>query len=166
MKRNFAITAALATMLVAALMVTPGCSKPSPDTIKKALRLAGKEGSRFGLKKWAEEKPEAARETATTLKKNIDEVLLPYLNGGQLPSSAEVQAFIQSSLFKDVDQKVKDAIILASVALDAALPIPGADTYLKAEHVEYLKEFMTGISEGCAEFLSRGAVGPRTNWIK
>lgn len=168
MNKKIAVMAASAVLLVGMLTLT-GCKPPSPATIKKGLTIAGQSGSAFGLRKWAEKDAPSAKECAAALKANIDNDLLPYLNGGNLPSSDQIQAFIQSSLFKNVKPEVKDAIILASVALDNALPIPAAGTYLKQDQVDYIKAFLSGISAGCADFLGTREIGPaapKTNWVK
>ena len=157
-------------MLVAfTLMVVgmTGCDKKvDPEVVRSALRLTGKYGSNFGLKKWAEKDPKSAKECATALSANIKGTLIPYLDGGNLPSSSEVQAMINSSLFKNVNAAVKEAIVAASVALDAVLPVPKADTYLTAEHVSYIKAFLTGLSQGCDQFSSDKPQAEVNVWIK
>ncbi len=157
-------------MLVAFVLMTvglPGCdSKVDPEVVRTALRMTGKYGSNFGLKKWAEKEPAAAKECATTLGANIKGTLIPYLEGGNLPSSAEVQAFINSSLFKKINPAVKEAIVAASVALDAVLPVPKADTYLTTEQVSYIKAFLTGLSQGCDQFSSDKPQMEKNVWIQ
>jgi hypothetical protein len=137
-----------------ALVTLPGCeAKIDPSVIRTSLQMTAKYGTAFGLKKWGEKEPAAAKEAATALTANITGVLIPYLDGGKLPSSAEVQAMINSSLFKNVNPAIKDAILACSVALDAVLPIPSADTYLDANQVSYVKAFMTGIKQGCDGYI-------------
>jgi len=157
-------------VLATILLVLPGCDKKvDPEVIRTSLRLTGKYGSAFGLKKWGEKDPASAKECATALSANIKGVLIPYLDGQNLPSSAEVQAFINSSLFKNVNPAVKEAIVAASVALDAVLPIPKADTYLNADQVSYVKAFLTGLQQGCDQYLGEqsGKLQAQQNvWIK
>jgi len=142
-----------------------GCEKPSPESIRKMLKGAGENGAYYGLKEWAKKDEPSAKECATALTKNIKEKLLPYLNGGNLPSSDQVQAFLSSSLFTNVKPEVKQAIVLASMALDAILPIPGANTYLTEDQVSYIKAFLEGVSEGCDAFLgARNIIKPV--WLK
>lgn len=137
-----------------ALITLPGCeTKIDPSVIRTSLQMTGKYGTAFGLKKWAEKEPAAAKEAATALTANIIGTLIPYLDGGKLPSSSEVQAIITSSLFKNVNPAIKDAIIACSVALDAVLPIPSADTYLTADQVSYVKAFLTGVKQGCDQYV-------------
>jgi len=161
---------ALGTMILAgaggvALAGLSGCDKPSPDTIRSVLNLTGKNGSYYGLKQWAKTDEPSAKECAAALSRNIKNVLIPYLDGGDLPSSAQVQEFLASSLFKDLKPVVKDAIIAASLALDAFLPVPGAGTFLKPDEVSYIKAFLTGLSEGCDAFLgAKSIAGPV--WLK
>jgi len=153
-----------------ALVTLPGCDKKvDPEVIKTALRMSGKYGANFGLKKWGEKEPASAKECATALATNIKGTLIPYLDGGNLPASSEVQAFINSSLFKNVNPAVKEAIVAASVALDAVLPVPKADTYLDANQVAYIKSFMTGLQQGCDQYL--GSIAGKAQveaptWIK
>jgi hypothetical protein len=123
------------------------------STILEGLTLAGSKGSEYGLKEWAKTQPIQAKECATALQKNISGQLIPYLNGANLPPSVEVQAFISSSLFKDVAANIKNAITLASVALDALLPIPSAQSYLTSEQTNYIRAFLIGVNEGCSKFL-------------
>lgn len=140
-----------------ALVVIPGCDAPKidPAIITAGLKLAGSNGAFYGLQQWAKKDAASAGECAAALKQNIGDVLLPYLSGDTLPSSAEVQQMIDASLFKNVKDEVKEAILAISVALDAMLPIPDAGTFLKAEQVGYIKAFLGGLSDGCGKFLSK-----------
>lgn len=150
------------------LTLLSGCEtpKPTPDQIRSILKSAGKSGSYYGLKKWAEKQEGPAKECASTLSANITGTLIPYLDGGSLPSSAEIQAFINSSLFKGVDPAVKEAILAASIALDAVLPIPAAGKFLGADEISYIKAFMVGLSEGCNKFLGATDKAIETVWLK
>jgi uncharacterized protein YceK len=143
------------------LFLLSGCSK---ENVEKSLKMAGSTGTYYGLKKWSEKKPEAAKETAAALSRNVRTVLIPYLDGGKLPISSEVQEFINSSLFKDVSAEVKEAVVLASVALDAVVPVPSAEK-LKDEHVLFIKAFLTGVADGCDKFLGKSG-DIKTNWLK
>lgn len=161
---------ALGTLIVAGaggavLAGLSGCEKPSPEAIRKMLKGAGENGAYYGLKEWAKKDEPSAKECAASLTKNIKEKLLPYLEGGNLPSSDQVQAFLSSSLFNGVKPEVKQAIILASMALDAILPIPSANAYLNADQVSYIKAFLEGVASGCDAFLgSRNLIKPV--WLK
>lgn len=162
-----AVWIALTLMLV----VVPGCEgkKVDPEVIKTSLRMTGKYGTAFGLKKWGEKDPASAKECATALSANVKGTLIPYLDGGKLPVSTEVQAMINSSLFKNVNPAVKEAIVAASVALDAVLPVPKADKYLTVDEVAYIKAFLTGISQGCDQYLGSvegKAQAEAPTWIK
>jgi hypothetical protein len=153
-----------------ALITMPGCDKKvDPEVIKTALRMSGKYGVNFGLKKWGEKEPAGAKECAVALSTNIKGTLIPYLDGGKLPVSTEVQAMINSTLFKNVNPAVKEAIIAASVALDAVLPVPDAKTYLTPEQVGYIKAFLTGLEQGCDQYIGQ-AEGKKQaeapTWIK
>jgi len=165
-RRMFLGTAAVG----GALLATSGCDTPKidPSVIQAGMQLAGSNGAFYGLKQWAKTDAASAVECADALKQNIDDVLLPYLKGDTLPSSAEVQQMIDSSLFKNVKDEVKEAILAVSVALDAVLPVPDAGTYLKPEQVGYIKAFMGGLSSGCGKFLSKDKAlkGYGNVWIK
>lgn len=155
---------ALGVMMVMLFGMT-SCDKPDKKTTISLLEQGAKIAAQFGLKKWAEKDAPGATECAKTLKTNISDVLLPYLNGDKLPVSSEVQAFIQSSLFKDVKPEVKDAIVMAAIALDAVLPVPDASTKLNQDQIDYIKSFLTGVVVGCDKFLSKDISKPN-NWIK
>lgn len=163
--------------LCVALVSVSGCSKPTSTQVAdvinnnkplilRTLQAAGTQGAKLGLAKWAEKKPEAAKEAATALSKNIDEKILPYLNGGNLGASDQVSALIDSSLFVNVPDEVKLAVQAAAAVLDIYLPIPGANTGLDADQVDYLKAFMTGLRNGCDSFLGVKEIKEQRYWIK
>ena len=164
------VSCAIWVGIVLSLVTLTGCDKKvDPEVIKTALRMSGKYGANFGLKKWGEKEPAGAKECAVALATNIKGTLIPYLDGGKLPASTEVQAFINSSLFKNVNPAVKEAIVAASVALDAVLPVPKADTYLTAEQVGYIKAFLTGLQQGCDQYIGQTegkAQAEAPTWIK
>lgn len=147
------------------LMTIPGCGengkkieeliKKNKDKILVALKRAAQAGTEFGLKKWAKKDPAAAKEAATALARNLKEEILPYLDGEELHTSAEVSEFIDSSLFKDVPEEVKAAIVSAAVVLDLYLPIPGNEN-LTEDQRDYLKAFLGGIQAGAAKFAGDG----------
>lgn len=149
------------------LALSLGGCKSDPQSISRSLEITAQASSFFGLKKWAKTKPEAARECAAALKNNIDTELLPYLNGTQLKSSAEVSALLSSSLFKKVDPDIKDVIEAAAFVLDELLPVPAADIYLKEDQVLYVKCFITGLKEGCDQFIGKTTkkVIRKSKWV-
>jgi len=144
----------IALIVLVTLTFLSGCNKPDKSTIIKSLYTTSKIATDFGLEKWYKTKPDGSVECAKTLMKNIDEVLLPYLNGGTLPTSTEVQTFLKSSLFKNVDPEIKDILKTASLALDAFLPVPSSESYLTADEIDYIKSFLSGVKDGCKQFLS------------
>jgi hypothetical protein len=169
--RAAGVSCAIWVGITLALITLPGCeAKIDPSVIRTSLQMTAKYGTAFGLKKWSEKEPAAAKEAATALSANITGTLIPYLDGGKLPSSSEVQAMITSSLFKNVNPAIKDAIIACSVALDAVLPIPAADTYLDANQVSYVKAFLTGIKQGCDQYIGNAEGKAQADkapvWIK
>lgn len=148
------------------LGVATGCNKPTPDTIRKGLNLAGEQGSYYGLVEWAKKNPAAAEETAQRLKASIDGTILPYLDGGDLPTSDLVQEFVDSTLLDGLPEEVKTAIIAASYALELYLPIPSATEKLSLDQVSYIKSFLSGLSEGCGKFLAKDAAPKAPKWLK
>ena len=161
--------------LAMSLMIIPGCGdgdkisdviKQNKEQILKVLTMASKRGTEAGLNKWAEKKPDAAKEAATALSRNLEEQILPYLDGEDLHTSEEVNEFVNSSLFKDVPDEVKDAIVAAAIILDIYLPIPGSDN-LSDDHKDYLRAFLTGIKQGASKFVSDApqADGDKRYWI-
>jgi hypothetical protein len=164
-RRSWLGAAGAAAVSGVALTTLSGCEKPSPDSIRKMLELTGQNGAYYGLKQWAKKDEASAKECAEALSTNITGTLIPYLDGGNLPSSEEVQAMLNSSLFKNVNPAVKDAIVAVSVALDAVLPIPKADSYLSKDEVSYIKAFLKGLADGCSRFLGSREM-PKTRWLK
>lgn len=126
------------------------------DKILKILQMAARRGAIEGLKAWAKKDEAAAKEAAEALARNLKDEILPYLDGEELHTSAEVNEFINSSLFKDIPDEVKDAIVAAAVVLDIYLPIPSAEN-LKEVHKAYLKAFLSGLQEGSSAFLGKMA---------
>ena len=170
-KQILSLTAAM----VAIGMMT-GCNEqPVVDAIAqnkplivKTLQSAAKAGALNGLKQWAAKKPEAANEAATALSQNINGTLMPYLDGGNLQSSEQVETLLNSSLFKNVPDEVKVSIIAAATILDLYLPVPDSNTFLTQDHVDYLKAFLTGLRNGCDSFTSKIIVNPKDikkSWI-
>ncbi len=143
--------------VIMALLFTPGCEKPSENQIAALTRVAGREGTRFAIAEIEKQDPKAAAEAARKLAKNIDEQILPYLQGeGKLQSSALVADFINSSLFKeDVPKPVRSAVVAASAILDLYVPVPDASK-LKPEHLKYMVAFFSGVREGCDMSKTKG----------
>lgn len=137
-------------LVLMTLLVTPGCEKPSKAQLLNAVKIAGREGTQYGLFELAKKDAVAAVEASKKLAKSLDEQILPYLRGeGRLASSALIQEFINSSLLKgELHRDVRRAIVAASVVLDLYLPVPGSDK-LKPEQLEYMLAFFTGVREGC-----------------
>lgn len=163
----------LYALLSATFLFLTGCSFSAPSQTL-LLQTASETATYTALKNV--ESPQVANETATALKTNINATLLPYLSGGNLPSSEIISAFINSSLFSNVSPGIKAAIILASAALDALLPVPSANTYLSSTHISYIKAFLVGVSLGADDFLSGKSLTkdippgkrrePKINWLK
>jgi len=172
MMKHSGIAVAVTSLMVVALMAT-GCGDSTGDFIKKnkplvmkTLSLAGKIGANEGLKQWAKKDEAAAKEAAAALNRNLKEEVLPYFEGEGLKTSAEVNEFINSSLFKDVPDEVKLAIVTAAEVLDYYLPIPGSEN-LNEDHKDYLKSFLTGVQEGVDKFVGNGTVSSSNrSWLK
>jgi hypothetical protein len=170
---------ALVVLAMVPMLLTSGCGETAKieetilknkDKIVVIIKAAAESGTELGLKKWAEKQPDAAKEAATAINRNINDQLLPYLSGDKLPSSAEVREFINSSLFKDVPNEIKLTVVAAATVLDIYLPIPDSNTFLKPEHVEFIKAFLSGVSSGTKSFLDKtepvfGAPDRKNVWI-
>lgn len=148
-----------------------GCGDNTVDIIKKnkekilvLLEKAAQAGAEFGLKKWSEKDPAAAKEAAVALARNLKDEILPYLNGEELHTSAEINEFINSSLFKKVPDEVKSAIVAAAVVLDLYLPIPGSEN-LTEDQRDYLKAFLGGIQKAAAKFESGSFSADKRYWV-
>jgi hypothetical protein len=134
--------------------------------ILKTLTLAGKLGSYEGLKRWAKSDEAAAKEAAAALSRNLKDVILPYFEGEDLKTSAEVDEFINSSLFNNLPDEVKLAIVTAAEVLDFYLPVPGSDK-LTVDQRDFLKAFLTGLQEGVGKYLGTAPASVAVrNWIK
>ena len=134
------------------------------DTINKIVNIAAYNGAYQGLKLWAKKDNAAALEAATALSKNLKDEIIPYVNGGDLHTSAEIDEFINSSLFKNLPDDIKDTIVAAASILDAYLPVPSADK-LKPEYLAYLKSFLTGLQSGAEKFATSTEVKQQRYWI-
>jgi hypothetical protein len=134
------------------------------DKILKILQMAAKRGAIEGLKAWAKKDEAAAKEAAEALARNLKDEILPYLDGEELHTSAEVNEFINSSLFKNIPDEIKDAIVAAAVVLDVYLPIPSSEN-LNEVHKAYLKAFLIGLQEGSATFLGKMSGTDVRYWI-
>lgn len=132
-------------------------------TILKAIEAISHSGVDAAFKKWTKADPAAAAEAATALNKNITEQLLPYFGGAQLKSSAEVQEFLNSSLFKNVKDEVRTAIVAAAVVLDIYLPVPSTTDKLTQDQVDYIKAFLTGVQKATESYKEQPKSKPM--WI-
>jgi len=165
----------------ALLLVVPGCDSdlggPPSDpakmnawiaknkaTITQIVNMAAELGTSKGLKAWAKKNPAGAKEAALALAKNISEQILPYFkDSSKLMTAAEVQQLLASSLFKNVPDEVKLAIIAASAVLDYYLPVPGSGTYLTQDQRDIVCAFFEGVRTGCDDFTAPEAVPATRN---
>ena len=162
--------------VIASLMCLPGCNntkieeiiKNNKDSIVKGIAIVAEQGTAFGLKKWAKDNPGAAKEAAAALAKNIKDELVPYFSGdGKLAASSEVSEIINSSLFKNVPDEVRIAIVSAAAILDVYLPAPDSSTYLNADHVDYIKAFLGGVAKAADKLAGTETWSiPDNKWIK
>jgi len=163
MRRGLSGIAALG--VVGSLLLLPGC-KIDPNQV---IALAAYNGTFQGLKLWAKKHPAEATEAATALSRNLKDEIIPYLNGAELKPSAEIDEFINSSLFKNVPESIRNFVQVAASVLDEYLPIPSASK-LKPEQLQYLKTFCTNTQRACDDFLASSAgvksVGPKERrWV-
>ena len=147
MRRTF-----VAGSLIASLFLLSGC-KIDPNQV---IALASYNGTYQGLRLWAKKHPAEANEAATALSRNLRDEIIPYLNGAELKPSAEINEFIQSSLFKNVPEDIKNVVIVVATVLDEYLPIPSAQK-LKPEQLGYIKIFCTNVQKACDDFLGHNA---------
>jgi hypothetical protein len=190
MKRRFA----LLSLCAFALVLIPGCDAgkllPPSDpvefakwlsknkvTISSIVHDAAEFGTKKGLDAWAKKDPAGAKEASLALSKNINDQILPYFkDGSKLLTAAEVKQFLSSSLFKNVPDAVKIAIISASAVLDFYCPIPDSASYLSQDQKDVVCAFFTGVRDGCDDFNTPDAgtreVGgkrrslPKSAWIE
>jgi hypothetical protein len=166
MKRQMALLALCAFTL----LLVPGCNSgsftPPLDpaklndwisknkvTIEEVVRVAAEFGTSKGLTAWAKKDPAGAKEASLALSKNITEQILPYFkDGSKMMTADEVRQLLASSLFKNVPDPVKIAIIAASAVLDYYLPIPGSQTYLTQDQKDIICAFIEGVQAGCDDF--------------
>lgn len=77
----------------------------------------------------------------------------PYFkDGSKLLTAAEVKQFLSSTLFKNVPDPVKVAIISASAVLDFYCPIPPSTDYLSQDQRDIVCAFFEGVQLGCDDF--------------
>jgi len=166
MKRRFALLALCAFTL----MLVPGCNTssflPPSDpaklaewisknkvTIVELVRTGAEFGTSKGLTAWAKKNPAGAKEASLALSKNISEQIMPYFkDGAKLPTAAEVKQFLASTLFKNVPDEVKLAIVTASAVLDFYCPIPASTDYLTVDQRDIVCAFFEGVRLGCDDF--------------
>ena len=189
MKRRFALLA----LCSFALVMIPGCDAgkllPPTDPVELAKWISKNkptlitiihDGAEFGTKKgldaWAKKDPAGAKEASLVLSKNVNDQILPYFkDGSKLLTAAEVKQFLSSSLFKNVPDPVKLAIISASAVLDFYCPIPDSTSYLSQDQRDLVCAFFEGVRDGCDDFNGPTAVRevngkrrslPKSSWIE
>lgn len=150
MNAKFCMAMLAASVLLLAGLA--GCNKPTPDDTAKLLQQAGQAGSFYGLREWAKTDKPAADETATRLSATVRGTLLPYLDNGTLMTSDAVREFVDSTLFNGLKPEIADAIVASAIALDAVLPAPAPGTYLTADQVNFMRQFLTGVADGCDKY--------------
>ncbi len=134
--------------------------KRSLAFVVSAITTTARIGTNQGLKAFAKTNAPGATEAAETLKKSIDETLLPYLNGATVLASTEIKRLLKSSLLvSKVPQMIRDAISAASGILDAFLPIPAASATLSVDQIDYIRGFVTGVGAGCDDFIPDPVTG-------
>ena len=159
------------------LFLCPGCRKHEPTSEQilsnsDKIRTITKQVVSFGMKKWSEKNPELAAKVAEQLVKNIDEVIVPYLDESQGIASSVLEAAIQQKLLNGLPLDVQNLINLAAVVLDGYIPAPAPDEFLKDWQLAYMKAFFTGVSQGASEYaavnLTRDykASDKRGKWFK
>ena len=149
--------------LVAIMFTGVGCFNkydPTPEQIasnSKKIESTTRQGVAFGMKQWAAKNPELAKQVAAQITKNINEVVIPYLDNNQGVASSVLEAFIQQKMLDGLPDDVQELINMAASVLDVYLPVPAPDQYLKAWQLGYLKAFLQGVAAGASEYASATA---------
>lgn len=163
--RRRRLIASASVLLMIGLITLPGCNVDK-KTLLSSLRGGGEAGTYYGLKKWAEKDNASANACAQALNDNIKNIM-PALSGNTSNLiSSEIQILINTEMFKNVNPDVKDAIVAASIVLDAVLPIPDPNTKLTSDQIEYIKAFLTGVSNGCDQFQGKSKAPFPSVWLK
>ena len=127
--------------------------KAHKSSIINLIKMGAETGADKGLEAWAKKDPAAAKECALALSKNINDQLLPYFkDGASMLTAEQVQELLDSSLFNNVPDTVKIAIVAASAVLDYYLPIPDSGGYLTADQKDLVAAFLEGLRAGCDDF--------------
>lgn len=148
----------LAVLLSLPLVFT-GCSKDTKTKVTEVIKdnkpillqvvtLGAKKGVELGFSKWAVKDAKAAKEAATLLASDLNDNIIPYLNGkAAFSSQAEIDTFLQSSVTGKLPAEAKDAIEATFAVLDLYVAVPDASN-LKADYLDYVKAFANGLKDG------------------
>jgi len=132
--------------------------KAHKSSIINLIKMGADVGTDKGLEAWAKKNPDGAKEAALALSKNINDQLLPYFkDGASMLTAEQVQELLDSSLFNNVPDTVKVAVIAASAVLDYYLPIPDSGTYLTQDQKDLVAAFLEGVRAGCDDFTTPSA---------
>ncbi len=159
------------SFILAVILIVPswGCKHPSataPSSTTESVILIGTTSATLvGLTALSMQNSDLAHLVAGQLKTICDTGALPYLNGTggavNAISSATINTFL-SGQFSGMPAEVQSFVTVAAGALDEFLPAPSATTYLSTAQLAYVKDFFTGLSNGCASFLGgRSAVAAK-----
>jgi len=148
-----------AVTIVALILALNGCKESdiakNEAIISAGVRSAAHVGVWKGLEALGKKNPGAARQTADSLRMEIDSRLLPWLLDDQRPLlSGAVRDELTALRSSRLDPLVSEAIILAATVLDAYLPVPSSNRVLSDVQRRILARFCEGISAGCTTYLA------------
>lgn len=105
-----------------------------------------------GLSAWAQQNNKTATEVAQGIHTDCSTILIPYLNGGTLPTADLVLAFIKTNVGKNLPPLVQLGLQGAALVLDQFVTIP--NVALSGDQLDILKAFVNAIDQGAADYLA------------
>ena len=149
--------------LVCVLLTPTGCFNNYNPTPPEIVSMSAKITStttgvvKLGMAAWAAQNPAMSQVVADQITKNINNVVLPYLDTAQGVSASILEAAMQQQLLDGLPDDVQELINTASSVLDAYLPVPDPTTYLKDWQLAYMKAFLTGVAQGASNYAQPAA---------
>jgi len=143
-----------------------GCTASQKQAAGSAATSAAQPTMQFltfqALTKAAVKSPVATKAAATALLDNVNNALLPYVNGAPLPLAGEVSPILNSSLTKNFDPLVVTALNGVVSVADSYVALPAASKLTTTE-LKILQNALKGISAGAQQYLDSVAVNSLPN---